>query len=114
MSKVFNIFRWITVVPGSILCALLIRIPVYIFANMAHNGSFLFSLVPIEKLVYFGLDFMTPFIIIVSATYIAPKFKQQMSIIATTLTGVFGIAVLVISIVSLGNPSFLPDLAAEM
>jgi hypothetical protein len=100
MSKVALVGRWIAVLPGSVLCAILAQFPIHWAVMLIkHSGTEVdsdgtitydnpISAMPDEVLEYFGNAFFTPFIIISVGAHIAPKFKVRTGIALAVLLGV--------------------------
>jgi hypothetical protein len=97
-SRIKDVLRWIAVLPGGLICAVLATFPIHWFVMMIHasrNTEMAHSLsdVPPDILERFGYAFFTPFILIFVGAKIAPHFKFYTGIALAILWGVlFGIA----------------------
>ena len=89
-----NVLRWILVMPGALLAAILILFPLHwllliIFALASSpspdaiistkdcSTSFIFCFLEIETVERLGYGFITPLTIIVASSYIAPSKKVR-------------------------------------
>lgn len=98
MSKSVQTLRWLAVLPGAILCVFIVAFPIHwvvMFIQHFHSDELLVSIdgklplaaIPPEMLERLGYAFFTPFVMIVSGAYIAPKFKFQTGIALAVLWG---------------------------
>ena len=100
MSKTVQVLRWLAVLPGALLCALIVNFPIHwVVMLIQHFGSISIDAeTPIaainpEMLELLGYAFFNPFIIIISGAYIAPRFKFQTGIALAVLWGIiFGVS----------------------
>lgn len=108
-SSLIQIFRWFAVLPGSIVCALLVMFPIHwavmliqFFggadseAMITVDGKNLLAAIPPEILERFGYALFTPMVLIIAGAKIAPKYKFQTGIGMAIFWGLlfgFGIGV---------------------
>jgi len=100
MPRFAYVMRWIAVLPGAILCAILALFPIHwavmlikhFWTHVDSDGTITYynplAALPAEVLEYFANAFFTPFIIISVGARIAPKFKFQAAIALAVLMGV--------------------------
>ena len=100
-----GILRWLAILPGGLLCALIVAFPIHwgvgliqLF-GMSSENSFVsigdkipLAAIPPEMLERFGYAFFTPLIMIVSGAHIAPRFKFQTGIALAVLWGIIFVA----------------------
>jgi hypothetical protein len=97
--RIKEILRWVAVLPGGLICAVLSTIPVHLFVLMIHasrntDTPHTLSDVPPEILERFGYAFFTPFVLIFVGSKITPRFQFYTSIALAVLWGIlFGIGV---------------------
>ncbi len=97
MTRPVYILRWIAVLPGGLLFAILVMFPIHwavmLIQAFGRDGDGLSLWTWLAKmspyaLEHFGYAFFTPFVWISAAAWIAPKFKYQAGITLSVLWGV--------------------------
>jgi len=80
-----NLLRWIAVLPGSIICAVLATFPLHwvLYFSLAHGETI--SGVNINPIEYNLYPFVIASTFILVGQYIAPKYKFKTSIVLTSL-----------------------------
>ena len=104
MSVAIQVLRWLAVLPGAFLCALLVTFPIHwvvmliqLFGDSGDDavvsigGKNPLAAIPPEMLERFGYALFTPLVMIMVGAKIAPKFKFPTGIALAVLWGiVFG------------------------
>ncbi len=99
ISKSVQALRWLAVLPGAVLCVFIVAFPIHwVVMFIQHfpgddslvsiDGKAPLAAIPPEMLERLGYAFFTPFVMIVSGAYIAPKFKFQTGIALAVLWGI--------------------------
>ena len=90
-SKSILIIRWLAVAPGSVIAALLVLFPVhwgvllieYFGTEIDDDGMVIvtnpIAAIPPDTLEYLANGFITPFVVVAGAAYIAPNRKTKTS-----------------------------------
>tara|TARA_Y100000814_G_C12335250_1_gene402684 strand:+ start:649 stop:1080 length:432 start_codon:yes stop_codon:yes gene_type:complete len=97
-----NVLRWILVMPGALLAAILILFPLHwlflIISSPSPDAfisvkdcstSFIFCFLEIETVERLGYGFITPLTIIVASSYIAPSKKVRVGKVFAILIALF-------------------------
>lgn len=97
-----NNLRWIAVLPGALLCVLIVTFPIHWFVGLiqyfcsysdypiiAIKGKSLLTTIPPEMFERFGRAFCTPIVMILCGAKIAPKLKFQTGIALVVLWSIF-------------------------
>lgn len=99
MTTLKQIFRWLAVLPGALVAAIIVMFPVHWVAMYIHHfgtpdpmitdeqGRGLLQSLPLESLERFGDALFVPGALIAAAAFIAPRFHLATGI-ALTLLGV--------------------------
>jgi hypothetical protein len=101
ISKPIQVLRWLTVLPGAIVCVGLAMFPIHWFVMLIKllsstidddsfitiNGKHPLAAVPPEMLERFGYALCTPMIMIIAGAAIAPKYKLPTGIAMAVLWG---------------------------
>jgi len=87
-SLLIQVVRWFAVLPGSIICAVLVMFPIHWIVMLIQwfgplyednsitiNGKPPLSAIPPEMLERFGYALFTPMVVIIIGAKIAPKYK---------------------------------------
>jgi apolipoprotein N-acyltransferase len=101
MSKSVQTLRWLAVLPGALLCVVIVMFPIHWAVGLiqllgkSNDDSFIsiggklpLAAIPPEMIERLGYAFFTPFVMIISGAYIAPKFKFQTGIALAVLWGI--------------------------
>ena len=104
-SSLIHVFRWFAVLPGSIVCAVLVMFPIHwavmLIQFACKEGDTievegpmgLLACVPPEMLERFGYALFTPMVMIITGAKIAPKYNFQTGIGMAVFWGlIFGAA----------------------
>lgn len=101
VSHKFHVIRWLAVLPGSLVSALLVTFPVHFAvlivqllgrhnddASITISGKTLLAALPPRVLEGFGNVFFAPLVAVLIGTWIAPKAKLKTAVILAVLCGV--------------------------
>jgi len=101
MPKLVQVFRWLAVLPGAFLCALLVAFPIHWAVELIQlfggsgddsavsiDGKTPLAAIPPEMLERFGYALFTPLVMIIVGVKIAPKFKFHTGIALAVLWGI--------------------------
>lgn len=99
-STMLEWLRWILILPGSIISAILITFPIHwvvVLIQLTHKRgdtievdslTGLLACIPPEMLEHFGDALFVPMILIIAGAKIAPRFKFQTGITIAILDGI--------------------------
>lgn len=113
MTTPIQVLRWICVLPGAVLCALLVAFPIHWIVMLIQlfgrsddsfitiDGKNLLAAIPPETLERFGQALFAPFVVVLGGARIAPRYRFRTGI-ALTVLFVVGLIVAHIFVASWG------------
>jgi len=90
-----RLIRWICVLPGALLAALLISFPIHWLA-LRFDAKGLLPGISWQQFERLGYALILPYVMIIAGAYIAPRYKARASLVLAAIVGFLAICGIVI------------------